>query len=156
MESLIPELVTTLMGCGVSLLSNPALVGPLLVYALARVPGPFRGLAEALARFLLERARLMLEERIRQAAADAVAAAEQQGGEGKWKKAQALQVVQQAGVDPAQAEVLIEAEVRRMNAAAGKAPKTPDEYEAQARADFEAMARDIAAGTARLPVVALE
>lgn len=121
------------------ILANPAITLPLVTFILSLVPGPFKGVAQALINWLLERTKNELEQRKNKAVSDAVRGAEQiaQAAKNKGKnmssdakKNTALaNVVQRVQIRKEEASARIEAEVQRLN-----------EYQKMAEAEFARIA----------------
>lgn len=117
------------------LLGSSEIMGPLIVFLLSLIPGPFRGIAKALVSWLLERARNELERRKGAVSDRAVLAVEQLKKTGRIKTGQdALnaatnEIVKTLDVDMGEAKRLAEASVGKMNAL------THEEKEIAARLD---------------------
>jgi hypothetical protein len=124
MESIIQQAL-------LSLLDNPLVTGPVILFVLSVIPGPFRRIVGGLVESLMEKAKNDLQDRQDKVAAQAVAAAEQMGGTGQTKKALAVDyVLKHTDVDLATAQTKVEAAVKTMN-----------DYEALARAEFDEFVR---------------
>ena len=130
MQDVLSEFLKLLLNLGVDALNNPAIVGPVIVFALSRIKGPFKLIAQGLAGFLVEAAKKMLEDQRDRAIKDAVAAAEQVGDSNPEKLFMATQhAVSRTGLEVTEAAARVEAEVKRMK-----------DYRAVAEADFARVA----------------
>jgi hypothetical protein len=114
-----------------SLLNNPLVTGPVVVFVLSFIPGPFRGIVRSIIESLMERAKAQALNRQGKIVTEAVNAAEQMGGTGQMKKATAVKyVLDNTDLDLNTAQTKVEAAV-----------KTMKDYEAIARAEFEEFVR---------------
>jgi hypothetical protein len=136
--------LTELLG---GILGTPEILTPIIVYLLALIPGPVRGIARAIINWLLERARNELEKRKQQAAQEAVLAAEQRksnmlkrnSGDMSQSERSNLNAaaknfavrhaMEAAGMSEDEASLLVEAQVARAKQATGASDKRLDELE---------------------------
>jgi hypothetical protein len=133
-----------------AILSNEAVLLPLITFLLSLVPGPFRGVVNSLIGWLIQRAQRELANRKQQAAHNAVLAVEQiASGDrkmtGSQKKDLAMKLTQNAvPMDALEADALIEAEVKEMKTITVPAQpqhdpaidKRLDELEAMLKANY--------------------
>lgn len=119
LDGILQALLKHVLGLVLAVLSNSAVIAPLIVVVLSYVPSPLRTLAKSLIDLLLEKAKEALEARKEKAIQDAVDMAEQLGKNksmsGDEKKLVAMShVTNRVAIDRNEASDRIEAEVKRL------------------------------------------